>query len=127
VTALKAGIIGDAIFSTYSQSDFPLHDVFHLALRRDADLGEARIAAEGQPPSVYAALGGYGPRGADEMLINPIQKPGVPYAIRQGVRIVGLDGSDAVDFPTPSQSARIACHGCVANPYTAWALHQQMF
>ena len=125
--ALGTDHIAGRIFSTYSSSDFPLHDVFHAALRRAADLGEARIAAEAPPPSIYAALGGYGPRHAKELLVNPIQKPGVPYGIEDGVRIIGLDGSAAVDYPTPSADARIACHGCVANPYTAWALHQQIF
>jgi hypothetical protein len=125
--ALGTDHIAGRIFSTYSSSDFPLHDVFHAALRRAADLGEARIAAEAPPPSIYAALGGYGPSQAGEFLVNPILKPGVPYSIKDGVRIVGLDGSAAVDYPTPSADARIACHGCVANPYTAWALHQQIF
>jgi len=128
IAALDQHHIAKPIFSTYSGSDFPLHDVFHLALRRAADLGDLRIAAAGAPPpSRYAALGGYGPRGAGETLVNPIKPPGDTYSVDGGVRIFGLDGSAAVDFPAPKAEARIACHGCVANPYTAWALHQQMF
>jgi hypothetical protein len=128
VAALEKTRVAKPIFSTYSRADFPLHDVFHAALRRAADLGDARIAVEaGPPPSRYAALGGYGPSGAGEILMNPIRRPGMAYSVDEGVRIVGLDGSASVDFPTPSIEARIACHGCVANPYTAWALHQQMF
>jgi len=125
-SALDASRVKGRIFSTYSRSDFPLHDVFHAALRRGADLGEARIAAAVPPPSVYAALGGYGPRGAQETLIDPIKKPGDLYALAGKVKLVGLDGSAATDYPKPTADARIACHGCVANPYTAWALHQQI-
>ena len=125
--ALGSDRVARPIFSTYSRYDFPLHDVFHAALRRGADLGEAKIAAAGPPPSVYSALGGYGPRGAGEQLVDPIRKPGDAYSIKAGTRIVGLDGSAAIDFPAASADARIACHGCVANPYTAWALYQQMF
>jgi hypothetical protein len=109
------------IFSTFSASDFPLHTIYHLALLRDADLGEAQIAAgattAGNPPSPYAALGGYGPRGADESLIDPIPKPGENFAYPNGARVVGLDGS---------LEKRIDSHGGVANPYTAWALCKQM-
>lgn len=109
------------IFSTYSASDFPLHTIYHLALLRDVDLGEAQIAAgvttAGNPPSPYAALGGYGPRGADESLIDPIPKPGENFAYPNGARLVGLDGS---------LEKRIDSHGGVANQYTAWALCKQM-
>ena len=57
------------ILSTFSSHDFPLTKTFHLALRRGKDLGEARIAGA-EPPSVYAALGGFGPRGCGERLID---------------------------------------------------------
>jgi hypothetical protein len=125
--ALKSDRVARPIFSTYSRSDFPLHDVFHSALQRRADLGEARIAAGDRPPNEYAALGGYGPRGAAEQLIDPIKKPGDAYSIEAGKRLVGLDGSAEIDYPAAAADARIACHGCVANAYTAWALYQQMF
>jgi hypothetical protein len=114
--------VENPIFSTYSSWDFPLHTIYHLALLRNADLGEARIAAAattaaGNPPSAYAALGGYGPRGADETLIDPIPKPGEKFAYPEAARLVGLDGS---------LDKRIDSHGGVANPYTAWALCKQM-
>jgi hypothetical protein len=49
------------ILSTFSSQDQPLTKFFHLAVRRDSDLGEQKIA--GVPPSKYAALGGFGPGG----------------------------------------------------------------
>jgi hypothetical protein len=107
------------ILSTYSGNDFPLHVIYHRALIRPGDLGEARIAAAataaGNPPNDYAALGGYGPRRA-ERLVGKIPAPGEPIDTA-GTRIVGLDGT--ID-------QRIDSHGGVANQYTAWALRTQM-
>jgi hypothetical protein len=109
------------IFSTYSASDVPLHQIYHLALLRSKDLGEAQIAASsttaGNPPSAFAALGGFGPRGCGEYLIDPIPAPGEKFNYPASARIVGLDGSAA---------KRIDGHGGVANAYTAWALRAQM-
>jgi hypothetical protein len=114
-------LVESPIFSTYSASDFPLHAIYHLALLRQKDLGEARIAAApttaGSPPSVYAALGGYGPRDAAEQLIDPIPLPGEQVNYPQDARIVGFDGS---------AGNRIDSHGGVANPSTAWLLCEQM-
>lgn len=109
------------IISTFSAMDFPLHDVFHLALRRPADLGELKIAAAaagaGEPPNKYAALGGYGPRGAGEHApIAPIPGEGEPFPNLGGSRLVGLDGS----------SNRITSHGDVMTSFTAWALRAQI-
>jgi len=114
--------VENPIFSTYTASDFPLHTIYHLALLRQKDLGEAQIAAAGatragNPPNAYAALGGYGPRGTDESLIDPIPKLGEDFNYPNGARMVGLDGS---------LEKRIDSHGGVANPYTAWALRKQM-
>jgi hypothetical protein len=80
------------IFSTFSDHDVPLTKVFHLALRRSEDLGEAQIAAGGEPPSVYAALGGFGPRRAGEQLID-IRDVNQPYAMDAGTRVYGLRGT----------------------------------
>lgn len=111
------GLVGSPIFTTFSGMDFPLHNVFHLALRRPADLGELRIAAAGEPPDRYAALGGYGPRGAGQhAALQPIPAPGETYPDLAGATLVGLDGSDS----------RITSHGDVANPFTAWALRTQI-
>jgi pimeloyl-ACP methyl ester carboxylesterase len=112
--------VSKPILSTFSEHDFPLHTIYHLALLRRADLGEVRIAAAattaGNPPNVYAALGGYGPRGTDEHLIDGIPAPG-QYIDANGKRIVGIDGS---------KERRIDSHGGVANQYTAWALRTLM-
>lgn len=111
------GLVGSPIFSTFSSMDFALHKVFHLALRRPADLGELQVAAAGEPPNRYAALGGYGPRRSGERAaIDPIPAPGENYPNLPGVAIVGLDGS----------AQRITSHGDVANEYTAWALRTQI-
>lgn len=112
--------VAKPILSTFSTHDFPLHTIYHLALLRRADLGELQIAAAvttaGNPPNAYAALGGYGPRGADEHLVDGLPAPGQDIDPK-GKRIVGLDGS---------KDKRIDSHGGVANPYTAWALRTLM-
>lgn len=105
------------IFTTYSASDFPLHDLYHRLIMRRGDLGEIAEAGAGEPPSPYAALGGYGPRGASEHLVDPIPGPNSGVDVPPGVRLVGLDGS---------AGKRIGGHGDVANPYTAWALCELM-
>jgi hypothetical protein len=111
------------ILSTYSEHDFPLHNTFHLALRRDSDLGDQDIgiAADsdttaGKPPSNFAGLGGYGPRRAGQHLVDPMPKAEEAYpALAPDVAIVGLDGS---------RGRLISSHGDVTTPATAWALHQ---
>jgi hypothetical protein len=109
-------LVDGAIFSTYSTKDWPLRKIFHLALRRKADLGEARTAAAGQPPSKYAALGGYGPFGRDELVhMMTLPEPGEPILAPAGKRIVGLDGSSGIPG-----------HVEVANPHTASALLELM-
>jgi pimeloyl-ACP methyl ester carboxylesterase len=102
------------IFSTFSEHDFPLRNTFHLGLRREEDLGEARIAAGDEPPSRYAALGGYGPRGAGEKLIDIL---GVTktYALEAGTKIYGLRGHHA-----------ITGHGDISNESIWWALYSQV-
>lgn len=101
------------ILSTYSGQDFPLHDTFHLALRRGSDLGELKIAAgAGEPPSRFAALGGYGPREAGEVLL-PICDPEELYDLASGTSIIGLDGTRTIDG-----------HGGIINESTWWALYQ---
>jgi hypothetical protein len=99
------------ILSTFSSHDFPLGKTFHLALRRGKDLGEVEIAAD-EPPSEYAALGGYGPRGFDGWQEVTIKDPLDPYDL----------GDDAPEVWAVNGSARIAGHGAVVNEATAWAL-----
>jgi hypothetical protein len=112
------------ILSTYSDDDFPLHRTFHLALRRDSDLGDQDIgiAADtdttaGKPPSNYAALGGYGPRRAGQRLVDPMPAAAAPYpAFGAAEAVIGLDGSQGL----------IGSHGDITNAATAWALHRLM-
>lgn len=108
------------IVTTYSNHDIPLHEIYHLALLRREDLGELQIAAgataAGNPPNAYAALGGYGPRGADQRLVNTIPGPGETIDLA-GARLIGLDGSVA---------NRIDSHGGVATSFTAWTLRTLM-
>lgn len=103
------------IYSTFSPHDFPLHGTFHLALRRTKDLGEAEIAA-GAPPSIYCALGGYGPQGmADGSTATiPIVDHGA-FDYPATTRVVALDGA----------GGRITAHGDVTNAFACWALAEQ--
>lgn len=100
------------ILSTFSSHDLALHKMFHLALRRDADLGEYRTANAGEPPSRYAALGGYGPYHAGEQRI-PLRKAGIDYEFDPAVPVYGLDGA----------GQKIPGHGDISNDYTWWALY----
>lgn len=110
------------ILSTYSDHDFALHKTFHLALRRNSDLGDQDIGiagdldtTAGKPPSAFAALGGYGPRRAGQRLLDPMPAAGSPYpAFGAGEALIGLDGSRGL----------IGSHGDVTTPATAWALHR---
>ena len=119
--ALSPDHVRQPIVSTFSACDLPLHTVFHLALRRVADLGELLVAAggtrAGEPPSVYCALGGYGPRGSDEQLIDPLPRAGEPYALLPGKRICAFDGT---------LDKRIGGHGDVTSDMTAWLFAQQV-
>lgn len=103
------------LYSTFSAKDFPLHDTFHLALRRKKDLGEAEIAA-GAPPSIYCALGGYGPSGLTNGAAASVQiQDAGRYEFAAASRVVALDGTQG----------RINGHGDVANRYTCWSLVEQ--
>lgn len=111
-TALER--VTQPILSTYSRKDFPLHDTFHLALRRKKDIGELEAAIVGEPTSRFSALGGYGPRQAGEKLMI-MPNVGDPYDLDSNVEVLGLDGT-----------ALIAGHTKVSNEATWWALHEQL-
>ena len=102
------------VITTFSSHDFPLTKVFQVAVRRASDLGEAVIA--GVPlPSKYAALGGFGPYGADADTV--VVQPRVPpegYPVTSA-RVVAVQ-ADSV----------ISGHGAVTNPATAWMLLDQV-
>jgi hypothetical protein len=99
------------IYSTFSDSDLPLTRLFHLAVIRDSDWGEVKIAAV--PPSRFAALGGFGPGGLKDGESTAIDliEPKNKYPDSTGYKIVALNGSNG----------RITGHGDVATQYTAWA------
>jgi hypothetical protein len=98
------------ILSTFSKHDFPLRRAFHAAARRKRDLAEVEIAAD-DPPSIFAALGGYGPRASGETIL-PILDPMERYPLNSGARLLGIDGSRT-----------IGGHGKINNESTWWALH----
>lgn len=99
------------IFTTFSRNDDPLRNWFHRALRRDKDLAEVQIAGADNPPSPFAALGGYGPRRCGE-LIQDIHDPGLAYDLSLPGRVHGIHGTRT-----------IAGHGDISNPSTWWALY----
>ena len=99
------------ILTTFSRHDLALTKTFHLAIIRPSDLGEMQIAADGEPPTWFAALGGFGPRRADEQLID-MQLPPATYSLDTGAPIYGLRGD-----------ATISGHGDISNTSTWWALH----
>ena len=111
--------IQQPILSTFSSHDMPLTKFFHLALWRKSDLGEIKIARAGEPPSRYAALGGFGPQGCSpaEAHVIDIMKSGQAYKLSgpDAPRIFGLRSDSAIDG-----------HGGVVNPATAWALYCQV-
>lgn len=125
-SALNADRVTSPIYSTYSRKDIPLHDTFHLALRRDSDLGDQDIGiaagpedtTAGKPPSRFAALGGYGPRRAGQLLVDPMPIAGKPYPVAPaGTGIVSFDGSQDV----------IHGHGDITTSAAAWALNRLVF
>jgi len=104
------------LLCTFSQRDAALHRFFHLFLRRDRDLGEMQIAAAGEPPSRFAALGGYGPRSSGERLINVLDAAaidaGARYDLSSLIPIIGIDAT-----------ATVSEHGDFSNLSTYWMLY----
>lgn len=112
------------IIVTYSEHDWELHYFFQVALRRLDDLGELRPAA-GDPPSRYAALGGYGPGGVGDLVrMEPPRVQGTVYDVTVGgARILAIDGAAT---QKPDGSPVIAGHGDVNSLYTWWMLYSQV-
>ena len=109
---------GQPVLSTFSARDTALHDFFHIAVRRRADLGEAKFAALGQVPSLYCALGGWGPGGLTEEEGRETMLAAYPerYDLGAGpVRIYGV-----------RSDAGIRGHSDVVNDFTFWALYNQV-
>ena len=106
--------VDQPIMSTYSRHDQPLTRFFHLALRRRADLGEPAIAAWPEPPSRFAALGGYGPRGADaDTQWVSILEPPEGYVLDGERKLAAVDGTntspDTRTSTSPRLGGRFAC------------------
>jgi hypothetical protein len=106
------------IFTTFTPQDFPLREVFHRVFWRDQDLGEMEIAAGA--PNRWAALGGYGPGDcANDCTSRLILQSGTSYGLEtmdKRIRVIGLDADNAIEG-----------HGEVSNPYTWWALYEQVY
>lgn len=104
------------ILCTFSRNDAPLHRFFHLILRRSKDAGELQIAAGGEPPSRFAALGGYGPRGSSEHLIDVVSDSaaadGTRYELSAQTSVIGIDAT-----------ATIGGHSDISNLSTYWMLY----
>jgi hypothetical protein len=102
------------ILTTYSAHDEALTRWFHKALTRDGDEGEAEIAAWPEPPSRFAALGGYGPRGAEQQT-HDVELLDPPSRYPRDARIVAVNATRGIPD-----------HGEISNPYTWWALYDQV-
>ncbi|QSX76932.1 hypothetical protein [Agrilutibacter solisilvae] len=95
------------VLATFSGNDVALSKTFHLAVRRKSDLGE-QPAAAGQSPSIYGALGGFGPQEADAVVVR-IKPAGEAYDFGAGGRLVGVEGTGT-----------ITGHGDISKPATWW-------
>jgi pimeloyl-ACP methyl ester carboxylesterase len=110
--------VEEPVMSTFSPNDKALHDFFHLAVRRRRDLGELKIAALGVVPSIYAALGGWGPGGLDGDEAKELTLMRYPDRYPRGdatCRVLALNGASG-----------IGGHSDVINEWTFWALYNQL-
>jgi hypothetical protein len=107
------------VATTFSRHDKALHDLFHLMLRRERDLGEAEIAAPDEPPSRFAALGGYGPREAGQQL-RTLPAVGEDLDLPANLPLLGLDG-DVLDA---DGRPRISGHGDISHSATWWTMYK---
>lgn len=111
------------ILSTFSEDDWPLTQIYQYAVVRGRDLGEATPPQPPPPPNRYAALGGFGPQplpaaegGDAEFTWSRLREAPQGYVLPPKVRVCGLR----------SMNGQIACHGCISNTYTWWALRDQL-
>jgi hypothetical protein len=102
------------VLTTRSKNDIPLRHVFHLAVRRRSDLGEMQFASG---VSQFAAMGGYGPHelAPGELLEVTLPDRGITYPDLSGHEVIDLNGD-----------GRITGHSDVTNPYTFWAMLQNL-
>ena len=98
--------VATPVVATFSANDAALTKLFHLALRRESDLGEQPLIAG--PPSQYAALGGFGPQASGETIVDVLD-PQQAYSFGPAGRIVGVRATRA-----------ISSHGDISNPSCWW-------
>lgn len=98
--------VATPVVATFSANDAALTKLFHLALRRESDLGEQPLIAG--PPSQYAALGGFGPQASGETIVDVLD-PQQAYSFGSAGRIVGVRATRA-----------ISSHGDISNPSCWW-------
>jgi hypothetical protein len=106
------------IMTTFSKHDAPLRQAFHLAVRGNS-LGEPDIAAVGDTGR-YGALGGYGPAGLDDDVLDTqdARAPVNPYIFAAGKQVSAMNGGIDIDG-----RPAIGGHSDINNPATWWALH----
>ena len=112
VEALNPSRVISPIITTFSKGDKPLHLFYHLAMVRPRDEDEKVMESAGEPPSIYAALGGYGPRKASEKLVARLPAAGENFSLSGRERIIGFDGSNK----------QINGHSDIEKAETAWLL-----
>jgi hypothetical protein len=88
--------VAQPITATFSTHDTALHTLFHLSVRRAKDLGELQYAGD-DPPSKFAAMGGYGPQATANSVIIPIRNAGQAYTLPATSHVVGINGSRVID------------------------------
>lgn len=108
---VQGGFFRRPIVATFSANDDALTKMFHLAVRRSDDLGELEYAAGGSP-SLYGALGGFGPQNSGEKT-EAIRDPGEAYDLSGGGGIIGVNGTRT-----------IGDHGDISNRSTWWLAYQ---
>jgi hypothetical protein len=108
-------LVSVPVVCTFSQHDGPLRKLYHLAFRRQRDIGDVRTAAEEERP--FLALGGYGPADSARHSTAVLPPIGDTFAIPEGVRVMGFDGS---------AGNRIASHSDVATEDLAWLLSEMI-
>lgn len=98
--------VATPVVATFSANDAALTKLFHLALRRESDLGEQPVIAG--PPSKYAALGGFGPQSSGETIVDVLD-PQQVYAFGPAGHVVGVRATRTV-----------SAHGDISNPSCWW-------
>jgi hypothetical protein len=108
------------IFSTFSANDLALRQFYHLAVSRKEDIGE-QAAAQQLPPTIFAALGGWGVLDTDNSDNAVKQDFPQKYAPENGVRVLGVNCT-----PAHPDATGIYGHGDIDKEVTYWLLYNQL-